>query len=128
MIIIYTHQSNRLLQKQNFIGSIYIFIGMLGHRLPVPPWNVSDFEFSDVYFIIWFYVSSIWLRITIVKTLRSRISRLDCEIGVFNFCTLYESNIIYIFSSIVNNNISQFYRRTYLKIIFAQYCQHKTIN
>lgn len=78
-ILIITHikaaDISRLLQKQNFIGSIYIFIGMLGHRLPASSVNVSDFEFSDVYFIIWFYVCSIWLHITIGKTLRSRILR-----------------------------------------------------
>lgn len=66
---------SRVLQKQNFIGSIYIFIGMLGHRLLTSSWNVSDFEFSDVYFIIWFYMCPIWLHITIGKTLRSRTSR-----------------------------------------------------
>lgn len=68
---------SRLLQKQNFISGIYIFIGMLGHRLPASSWNVSDFEFSDMYFIIWFYMSSIWQHITIGKTLRSRIPRLS---------------------------------------------------
>lgn len=62
------HQSSSprvdFIQKQNFIDGIYIFIGMLGHRLPMPVafWNVSDFEFSDVYFIISFYAFPMWLR------------------------------------------------------------------